>query len=252
MSYFKKHSKHGNLFGAILVHEAELRSFVNFLDKNFSEIGINCKTVDSTNITFSDLEEFIEYPNFKARKIIGFELSCNHENQYLDIKFTNERLFIRPNTISYYLRYDDRNWGFRFEEDLKHELKEFHPYYNKLTYFNLTLGFPIALLAFPLLFMAIDYLIKVTGLSGFTSLDYSKSENSQFSSVVLIAWLIPLFLSGYFLNKLRDYLFPILFISTGKQIKEYEKRKKISYFLFGVILIGIVINIASDFIINGS
>jgi|GEM_PF-2471165 len=252
MSYTKKHSKHGELYGAVLVEESELRDFIDFLAKDFTEIGINGKTKDGTNISFSCLDEFISYSNFEKRKIVEFEVSCSNKEHSVDIKFQNESFFFKPKTISYYLRYNNQNWGFKFEDDLRQELKEFRPYYSFLTYLDLTFGLPLLIVAITILFVSVDYFLKVAGLSGFTNVNYSNSGNSNSSWIVGVVWWIPIYLSGYFINLLRNYLFPVLFIATGKQIKEYQKRKTIAYVCFGVILLGIAINIVSNLITKGT
>lgn len=176
------------------------------------------------------------------------ELSCLNIDQSLDIRFKNEREFFAPKVITYNLRYEDQDWGFKFEDDLKQELKEFRPYYNFLTYINLTIGLPLIFAGTLTLILLIDYLSKFSGFSGFTNFEYNATSKNQSSWIVGIAWCIPIFLFCYLLNLFRDYLFPILFIATGKQLKEYNKRKTIAYIIFGVIIMGITINLISDFI----
>ena len=248
MSYTRKHSKRGKIYGAALVQESELRAFIDFLTKHFNKIEINGKTKDGTNISFSNLDEFISYSNFEKRKIVEFELSCSGEEQSIDINFQSERLLFIPKAISYFLRYNDRNWGFKFEDDLRQELKEFRPFYSPLTYLDLGLGLPLLLFAIIILYFGIDYYFKVAGLSGYSSIDYNNSGNSNSSGILGLALLIPIYLSSYFINLFRNYLFPILFIATGKQVKEFQKRKKITTVVFGVIVMGIFINILSYFI----
>ena len=248
MIYTKKHSKNGNLYGAVLIQETDLLSFVEFLSKHFNEININGKTIDGTNINFSNLEEFTSYSNFEKRKIVEFELSCSNEEQSIDIKFQNDRYLIKPETISYYLRYNNHVWGFKFEDDLRQELKEFRPYYNFLSYINLKLGVPAIFLVLSSLLFSIDYLLKVADLPGFTNIDYYNSGRNNSSWITQIPFLASLFLLGYIMELIRNYLFPVLFIATGKQKKEYQKRKKIIYVVFGIIILGIIINLVSYFI----
>lgn len=248
MGYIKKHSKNGEIYGAILILESELIKFINFLSQHFFEVKINGKTKDGTNISFSSKEEFISYSNYEKRKIIEFELSCSDTDQSVDIKFKNEREFFKPKIITYNLRYNNQDWGFKFEDDLRQELKEFRPYYNFLTFVDLTLGLPLIAAGMIIFIFCIDYLSKFAGLPGFTNVDYYNTNNSQSSWIVGVAWCIPIILFGYFLNLFRNYLFPILFIALGKQLKEYQKRQTISYIIFGVILMGIIVNLISDFI----
>ncbi|MCC5928773.1 MAG: hypothetical protein JJU28_05970 [Cyclobacteriaceae bacterium] len=246
-----KHSKQGELYGAVLIHEQELRNLVEFLEKHFNKISFNGKTKDGTNINFSDLEDFISYANYDTRKIIKLELSCTNEKQGIDIIFKNERLFVRPSTIEYYLKYDDQNWGFKFEDDIKNELKEFRPYYNYLTYFNLTYATMALLVIMVFLLISIDYYSKVLGFTGILKDGDYKSVNNYSGPAVGFTWAILIYILAYLLNKLRNYLFPVLFIATGKQVKEYQKRKNIARIVFGIIGVGIAINLITQLLING-
>ncbi|OOG78305.1 hypothetical protein [Algoriphagus sp. A40] len=248
MSYIKKHSKHGEIYGAILILESELINFFSFLSQHFGEVKINGKTKDGTNISFSSLGEFTSYSNFEKRKIIEFELSCSETDQSVDIKFQNERGIFKPKTLKYNLRYNNQDWGFKFEDDLRQELKEFRPYYNYLTFLDLTFGLPLLLAAILTFIFSLDYLLKFSGLIGFLKVEYIYTNTSQSSWIIGVAWCIPIFLFSYSLNLFRNYLFPVLFIATGKQIKEYQKKKTIAYIIFGIFLMGIVINLISDLI----
>lgn len=87
LNYFKKHSKRERLKGAALIKERELKVFLKFLQKNFKDIKINVKTIDQTSISFYDLDEFLQYPNFTKRKIMELEISCEDDNRSLDVNY---------------------------------------------------------------------------------------------------------------------------------------------------------------------
>ena len=99
--------------------------------------------------------------------------------------------------------------------------------------------------------MTLDYFLKEAGLWGFTDIDYSIKSESSSSSFPGLAWGILLFGLTYLMNLGRDYLFPILFIAIGKQVKEYNKRKTISYVVFGVVMLGVIINLISELLVKG-
>jgi len=52
------------------------------------------------------------------------------------------------------------------------------------------------------------------------------------------------------IDLLRDFLFPQYFFCIGRQEKAFKKRRNIAYFIFGVIILGILINIASAVILQ--
>ena len=100
-------------------------------------------------------------------------------------------------------------------------------------------------------FMTIDYFMKLVGYN-LTDINYYEDTKSSTSSFPVLAWMLLLFLSTYLINLGRNYLFPVLFIALGKQVKEYNKRKTISRILFGVVVLGIIINLISNFLISKS
>lgn len=252
MNYNKKHTKHGSLSGASLVQETELTNFINFLGNEFDEIKYSAKTKDGTSINFDSLKELLDYPNFSKRNLVEMEILCAGEQRSIDISFKTGMYFIIPETITYYLAYDDSKWGFKFEDDLLQELKEFKPYYSPLTYLNLTFGIPLILVGIVILYFSIDYFLKIFGLQGYLQTNVSIEKNTLSSGLIGYIYGALLIFLGYLLNVSRNYLFPILFIATGKQKKEYQFRKKISYFAFGVVLLGVVINVISSLLTNGA
>ena len=65
MLTFEKHSKHGEIKGAALIKDKELRSLIDFLSRDFNKFNFNGKTRDGTIINFNDIEELISYSNYK-------------------------------------------------------------------------------------------------------------------------------------------------------------------------------------------
>lgn len=228
----------------------ELRDLDEFLSKEFDDLLYKGKTKDGTSVKFESIKELLSFPNFSTRKLVELEISGSKKDESsINISFENERDFIAPESVNYYLSYNDQNWGFKFEDDLRNQLKDFIPYYNFLTYLNYTIGLPILLLASVFLYMTLDYFLKEFGLQGYTDMDYSvKSEGS--SSFGGFAWIILMVGLTYLLNLGRNYLFPVLFIAIGKQVKEYNRRKTLSYVFFGVILLGVVVNVISALLLK--
>lgn len=84
------------------------------------------------------------------------------------------------------------------------------------------------------LFSSLDFFLKFYGFPGYIENSNESTEQNPNSAVGTLLWGLT-FLIGFLLNRLRNYLFPVIFIATGKQLREYEIRKMISYFVFGVI-----------------
>lgn len=247
MGYFKRNSKNGELKIATLISKNEITKLGNFLSENFNNVAYKGSTKDGTIIRFVSLEDFLSYPNFDKRSLIGLNIECENDNKSLELKFYDER-YIFPETIKYSLRYDNTEWGFSFEDELNERLKEFKPWYSILTCTNLTYGLPAIGIIIILAVFALDFFTKQFGYSGFLSIDYNSNTSSN-QIVGYILW-IPILICSFLINKLRDYLFPLIFIAIGKQKKVYENRQKLSYVLFGVIGLGIAINILSSLLIK--
>ncbi|MFN7013833.1 MAG: hypothetical protein ACK4ON_06145 [Bacteroidia bacterium] len=98
-----------------------------------------------------------------------------------------------------------------------------------------------------IIYIGIDSLLKVYGQRGY--LEYEEDKVKKYVDLGYIV-LILTFCVGYLLQKIRQYLFPTIFIALGKQKKEYSKRETISYVVFGVIILGIIINLISSLIYN--
>lgn len=246
MGYFTRNSKVIWLKMATLINENEITELESFLSENFNNIAYKGSTKDGTIIRFLSLEELLSYPNFNKRSLSELEIKCESDDKSLEITFCHER-YIFPETIKYSLRYDDTRWGFSFEDELNERLKGFKPWYSILTCTNLTLGLPIIGIIIALTFYAVDFFSQQFGYSGYMSVDYN--SNTSGNQIVGYILLIPIFACSFFINKVRDYLFPVIFIAIGKQKKNYENRQKISYILFGVIGLGIIINILSSLFI---
>lgn len=247
MGYFKRNSKNGKLTIATLITENEITKLGNFLSVNFNNVKYKGTTKDGTIIRFTSLEDLLSYPNFDKRRLVGLDIECENDDKSLELTFCDER-YIFPETISYSLRYDNTEWGFSFENELNERLKEFKPWYSILTCTNLTYGLPAIAVIIILAVFALDFFTKQLGYSGFLSIDYNSNTSGNLI-VGYILW-IPILICSFFINKIRDYLFPLIFIAIGKQKKVYENRKNLSYVLFVVIGLGIVINILSSFFIK--
>lgn len=241
--YVARSSKTKELQCATLMDERGMVELGKFLSENFSEIAYRGITKDETNIRFSSLDDLLSYPNFDKRNLVGLDIECKSTDKSLDVNFREDR-FIRPDTIRYTLQYDNAEWGYSFENELNERLKGFKPWYNILTFTNLTLGLPVMGSIIALLIFGIDFWAKQLGYLGFLSIDYSAETGNQIVGYIMV---IPILIISFLINKLRDYLFPLMFIAIGKQKERYRMRQKIAYLLFGVIGLSVIINIFSSY-----
>jgi len=144
MGYYKNNQKKSDLKIATLITEPAINNFNKFLVKNFDDIEYVGTTSDGTEITFFSVDALLSYPNFKKRSLVGLKIKCDSDDRNLYIDISSFR-HIFPETITYFLQYDNREWGFSFEDELIERLKEFKPWYNskhskKCTFYTLRFG----------------------------------------------------------------------------------------------------------------
>ncbi|HLF63116.1 MAG TPA: hypothetical protein VI603_05175 [Saprospiraceae bacterium] len=245
------YSKHDKKNFSILVDEEKLTELHNFLIKNFNKIDFSGTTSDNTQLKFRDIIDLFGYPNHNERRLLKIDIECREgmgdEEAGLSITLGNEYSF-SSESVRYYLRYDNLDWGFRLDDELNKHLREFKTWYSKITIYDLTIGVPFLFFGFVMLYGSFDYVLKLCGYKGY--IEYT-ANSTKSSSYLLFVLLVILFGAGYLLQKIRQFLFPKLFIALGKQKKAYLNRKTLSYVLFGVIALGIILNLFSSWLYNG-
>lgn len=145
-------------------------------------------------------------------------------------------------TIKYEFNYFDLNWGFKFNDEIEELLNYFKPWYSFISKIS---AFQSILLLFTVLFLILIW-------PGFIKI-YDKSKLDfiiLLQSARGVGFLVAIILLGFafILNKITNYLFPKSFLALGYQLNEYKKRKNISYIIFGVIILGIILNLIASFI----
>lgn len=247
-----KHFKHASITQATLVTPESLEKFEKFLLKHFKKIEYSSKLNDGTTINFLDIKDLLDYQNPNHRMIQSIELTCIDDKDYsnreksLNINLKNEETLIKPLSASYTLQYESRDWGFAFEDELISEIKDLKPIYNYITYFNLTIFPLLSIAGLLLLLLFIDGLLKVSGAKGYFEDSQPNQTQSAASITIPIMASIMLFIIGYYTNKTRNYLFPVFSTTIGKQLKTYNQKMMISQIIFGIIILGIVVNYISD------
>ncbi len=117
---------------SILVDERELLDFNTFLLKYFNTIEFAGKTNDNTELKFDSINDVLDYPNHKERKLESIEVSCKEciddEKARLTISLGSQYTSF-PESIQYYFRYNNIDWGFRFDDELTKHLREFKTWY---------------------------------------------------------------------------------------------------------------------------
>lgn len=246
MGYYHNHSKENTLYIASLISQEGLDKLFDFLKDEFNKIEIYGVTKDKSELLFKEYKDLLAYNNFKGRELKTLKIICKSNDKYLTIHFDDKRYFIKPETIRYKFEYNDYESGFLLDDKLINHLIEFKPSFNLMRYANAqiflsTIGIITLLLAFSLkLFFNYNFFYNFD--------DPLHQINLNVLSVLIILTLGFWFIVCYTLDRSRDYLFPLIFISLGNQMKEYQKRKKIRNFIFITIVFTVILGILINWI----
>lgn len=247
---FTNHRKNRSENYAILVDEEKLKELIEHLKVNFTKIEYIGRTNDNTDLKFENLSELFSYPNHRERKLIKITIDCsgNQIDSNAEISITlGTEYSSQTETIRYYLRYDDRNWGFHFDDDLQKHLRDFKRWFNPLTKLHFTIAIPILVFAVYILFLMLDYYAKYLGYSGY--INYVKpTQDDNIGFVAGIAQFLVLFLIGFIFDLTRKKLFPKIFIALGKQKKTHKVIRNWRYVVFTVFGLGILVNALSNWL----
>lgn len=237
MSLFSyKLSKHQNENYPIFIDKNELISFNKFLLLNFNKVEYSGECIDNTHLKFESIDNLFEYPNHNERKLQKINIECSNSLIDEDAGLSLAIGGSTRETVRYYFRYNSSDWGFRFDDELNKNLKEFQTWYSLFSkYIPNILVYFVTMLIF--MFFYVDLILGITN-------PVTKIE----VAFKVIFPLLICFLIYYTFSKFTTYLFPKSFISLGKQIKEYKFRQKVSYFLFGIVTLTVILELSSSWL----
>jgi hypothetical protein len=234
----------------VVVTEQSLKFLHSFLERNFDTINYSIYCSDSTNITFSNLDELIQYenPKFKSIESIIIESSCTNSSLY--ICFGGEKTYKAMKISSTVItRYECKNLndGIYMDKELTDRINELRAKFSCLTKWNYTFMFPIVIFASSLL---INYYVIIKRIIDHIPVSNNSLLNSSETLVMVIPIISIVYLLGYFLEKVKCYLFPHVSFLLGKQKEEYKSLIEKRRIIFIYILLTLVVGILSSLLIK--
>lgn len=203
-------------------------------------LEISCKNVQ---YSFDSLDEFFEFTESLIKKIEKIHININfsddtwkYDSSNIDMTFCNEIDSIYSGEIKFKFK-DDRNyWVMKNEIEilLKNQKKDY----------SILSRIPLIACADIILYIM---LCVYTGMKGIV---FPKSMQNFISYTCII--IVPVSTMRC-IRKMKRFLFPLNEICFGINLKEYNKAKEIRNFLGVTIImafiVGIIVNIVSNFII---
>jgi hypothetical protein len=234
---------------AIVVFPDDLKYFDEFLRKNFKTVTYEAVCSDETKLKPTNLNELLEYENPDFKRITSITCKASNEqknNDDVEIIIGKAGIFF-TNTAMIQFNFSDIKQQMLVEDEILKRIGAMRPWYFWLSKIPFSILLPLLPVGFSMALNAISLSKKLTGMVPLTPTPPSVfTENEAFIFVMATTGI--LFLVGYLIDQSRNYLFPKSFFCIGRQQKAYEKRRTISYIFFGVIILGILINLASTII----
>lgn len=152
---------------------------------------------------------------------------------------------LRQSTTKFTLYYQDTQWGGHVERELISRLRELRPWYwwlFKIQGFVVWLF--ISLLGFTFLLIR-SVIPKLKG----TYTPSSTGTTLEWYDVmtIIIFSLIASIGVTSLLDRLKNYFFPKVFFALGKQHSEFLRRQRILQFIFGAVLLSLVLEVIGGF-----
>ena len=236
---------------SIVVFPEDLRYFDDSLRKNFNKIEYEATCEDGTKIKPFSLNELLEYENPNFKRIASITINALDEkllDDNVEIIMGKAGSFSSDTGIARF-KFKDIKQQYPIEDEVLKHIKAIRPWYYWLNKISFKLFLPLLLIGVGISLDAISLFKKLFGSIPAISASPSKFTDGE-SNVLTVGVFGILFIVGYLIDRSRDYLFPKYFFCIGRQQKEFERRRKITYFIFGVIILGIIINIISAVIYN--
>ena len=227
---------------SIIVNEEELKSLISFLDSQYTQIEIVAKCNDGSTLTTSKIEDVINFENSKYRKIEVIEISFGKPySQGGNIEFNGKYRFLR--TCSFTVKDNDDAKALKVSKEIETRFDECKTWYSLITKFPPSISISIIYL----MIWIPNLWIKVF------SNTYKSSPNFSIIDLVnIIGILSPAFLlyvvSINYLDKVWAWLFPRVWFDIGKQKVAFQKRAKIRSWVFGGVILALIIGVLASVI----
>lgn len=201
---------------AVVLNEEELRAISELLVTNYGELAISAECSEGSSLQTADLEEILAFENPNFRKIIAMAIGAGANHKERCTVTIREQSF-----TSCEIEISDGNDGraLKVADELTKRLKECKPFYS--IFARIT---PTATVMILGLFWAM-----FTIWQAFLQTGKLATENP--SLIFMFYLCLPIialyFLSMSYIDRGWKWIFPKVWVSTGRQRQELDKRAKV-------------------------
>lgn len=229
---------------ALLVSSEDLQFLDESLAKEFAEVTYSATLEDGTKVAFGPLRELLDYENPDFKRIASLSVSAGTGDvlgDAVELVLGEARPALRA-TGSVFYRLKNVDQLTKLEAELSGRVRAMRPWYHLLTQTNFV---DLFFYAFVVLFFASNAWSLLNRLRGIPR-PAAASPITEGEAMVLVLLIgMVLYVVGRALNLSKDFLFPRVFFNLGRQVDRFRQRERIAQVLFGVIGLGIVVNLMS-------
>jgi hypothetical protein len=244
-----KIKKTNKIHSAVYVDPENFIYFHKFLNSYFKLIKYEVRCNDHSIIIFKSVEELLDYENPDFKRIVRIDIACSNEEDSNFIRIFPEFSFSLGSTltpIEYSINFTDYHNAISFEKELENRIKEFKPWYSRISTANISSIIMLILLFVFLLIIFFGAYLDITGQFQNTS-DTQKSSPYLFLTILISGALI-VWLFTFILERVQKFLFPKIVVNLGKQKRDYAKKSNLIYFIIVIILLTIILNIVANYL----
>lgn len=242
-SDFKRH--------AIVIKPQDLTYIDQFVRKHCKTVSYRAYCSDSTEIEFESLQDVLDYENPGFKRIVTLEVRGRQEGYPYEPSVTLELGDVKNakgQTVWYHIVYNDHAWGLAVERELLDRIRELRPSYWLLVYlsFSRIVGYTYFLIFIVLLMFRFD--AWMTNRIMFAEAPRPVDSAYFWQWLRGVGFWVTAFLALEVLDRIKGYFFPKVAFYLGKQAADYEKRQRWSKFVFGGVVLTLILNLVASYL----
>jgi len=217
-----------DVVGGFIVDEASVRKLFSYIKREAqADVDVSITFKGGMTIRSRDVEGIFD-DNFSTRDVIeSIQLTSSCDR--FKIRFNLKNYGSRP--VDYYIS-GDRDVVIKIERELEIFVESIRAWYSNfvLEQYTVKLSLIIYILPISIIFMYISWKYLGSEIEKSFSFDY----------------IIFFFAFSIFISPVMSFIFPTMVVNIGRGARVNGWRTKILYFIFSVILIGVVVSVLGN------
>lgn len=222
---------------AILIDPEKLKAFLTVIEEYASDLEYSARLADQSLVHFENINELLQYSNLKEQRIVRLLVTSRQINVTIDPEISILLSYSHTVEITYSFTDIDTCSSFALKVDkaLKRMSRPFK--------YCVASQMSFTLLGVLCLFVSLVSWV-VQSLNNPQS---SNSSNFTFTPLTVLAMVIAVIIFILY-KKMQSYFFPPIVFYWGDEVERIKQMEKAKNAIFVVLLGGILISIAANFI----